>query len=135
MTARPLPAVYWSDKAVWARRCLAQSESFLLAVTDAVTDPADPWAIELRDARRDAAKADVEAWKAYIKRADEAFADAAEHEMAEQDRKTAAREHYEEQARLADDFIPRGLATCEHKCCPPAVCEFVGDCDSHRAAS
>lgn len=32
---------------------------------------------------------------------------------------------------MTDDFIPRGLATCEHGCCPPEVCTWVGDCDRH----
>ena len=29
------------------------------------------------------------------------------------------------------DFVPRGLGVCEHRCCPPAVCDYVKDCHLH----
>lgn len=108
------PAVWWSDQVVWARKCLAQAEAFALTVNDAVTNPLDPYAGELRRSRYAAAKADVEAWEMYAQQAEDAFQSAALHEMEQTDagevldaaesiaRKGAAAAHYSglaEQAR------------------------------------
>ena len=79
------PAVYWADQVTWARKCQAQAEAFALAVNDAVDNPRDPYAAELRRDRYRAARAEVEAWEQYARQAEAAFQSAAEAEMTEQD--------------------------------------------------
>lgn len=75
------PACWWADQVTWARRCQAQAEAFALAVNDAVTDPSDPYAAELRRSRYAAAKQECEAWEQYARDAETAFQSAAEQEM------------------------------------------------------
>ena len=53
------PAVFWADQVTWARKCQAQAESFARAIGDAVTDPKDPYAAELRRSRHRAALEEV----------------------------------------------------------------------------
>ena len=122
------PATWWSDQVVWARRCQAQAAAYARAIGDAIVNPADPYADELRRSRRAAALEEVAAWEQYAKDAEAAFQSAAEAEM------LAADSRLVDQQRTFGGR-PYDVPRCEHGCCADAVCEFVGDCDSHRAAS
>lgn len=114
-----------------------EAAGFVVGLRDRPLFPGDPFAEDTRQRVTRLAQeiADVLEWRV------EQVEDMARGIAAQEKAETAA--HYAEQARLAAEIDrqptfggrPYDVPRCAHGCCPDAVCEFVGDCASHQAAS
>lgn len=84
MTARPTPlptAAQWKSRLENAIRRQVAAERYANgALLDARLDPSDPFAEELRNARRAAVLAEAEAWEQYARRCADAMDSAAQAE-------------------------------------------------------
>lgn len=131
----------WAAEFARAEQAHDRAEQFADGLLTAATPELHPWERDLLHARAAAVRAEAWAFAAY--------AEHCESMMNADVEKMQTRAHYEEQARQAkaapgvyseaqaNTFGGRvyDVPRCSHGCCASAVCDWVGDCDSHKAAS
>ena len=125
-----IPAVVLQDMVLQAQRDYDSACGYLIGVRDRALPESDPTAAGARELAVPLLQRVCDVYLSRLEQVEGIARGAeAEERVAQRQEQEVARA--ERRARY-DDFTPRGLATCEHKCCPPAVCEYVGDCDAHR---